>query len=206
MIKRGMEMYRIIALFCVSLFVVATLSAFAADANAQQSADSKTCEGAHCFPGKVVRDGQELDLYSTASFEYYFLDVYSAALYLPPGIESSHVLSPQTAKELVISYDREFSKEDFKESGETLIAENPKIPFQIVAPGLQQIAQLYRPVKEGDRYSISYLPGKGTALLLNGLRLGVVPGEEFSSAYFGIWLSDKSIGEEFTQKLLQKRV
>ena len=190
----------------LAILIYCTLSASAVFAQVNQGTPSQTCEGSHCFPDRVVRDGLELDLYSTASFEYYFLDVYSAALYLPPGVESTVVLSPQTPKELVISYDRDFSKEDFKESGETLIAENPKVAFQIVAPGLQRIAELYRPVKEGDRYSISYLPGKGTALLLNGLRLGVVPGEEFSSAYFGIWLSDKSIGEDFTQKLLHKRV
>lgn len=175
-------------------------------ASAEGPLKPEICEGAHCFPTKLLRDGQELDLYSTANFEYYFLDVYSAALYLPPGIESSTVLSPQTPKELVLSYDRDFSKEDFKESGETLIAENPKILYAKVAPGLQLIGNLYRPVKEGDRYSISYLPGKGTSLLLNGYRLGVVPGEEFSSAYFGIWLSDKSIGEDFTRQLLQKRI
>lgn len=176
-----------------------------AEAFCEDTGTLQVCDGTHCFPSRVVRDGQELDLYSTANFEYYFLDVYTAALYLPPGSNSSNVLSPQTPKELVISYDREFTKDDFKESGETLISENPSVPHEKVAAGLQQIANLYRAVKEGDRYSISYLPGKGTALLLNGLRLGLIPGEEFSSAYFGIWLSDRSIGEDFTKKLLQRR-
>jgi hypothetical protein len=60
-------------------------------------------------------------------------------------------------------------------------------------------------VEPGDRYSLTYVPGVGTELARNGEPLGVVPGAEFSSALFAIWLGDEALDEPLREQLLARR-
>ena len=53
-----------------------------------------------------------------------------------------------------------------------------------------------------DRFSAAYVPEEGTLLSLNGKKLGTVTGEEFSRAYFSIWVGKKTIDETFGRNLL----
>jgi hypothetical protein len=62
----------------------------------------------------------------------------------------------------------------------------------------------YVGVKEGDRYAITYDPSTGTmTLFLNELEPGLVTiqNRSFAKAYFGIWLSEHSVGKQFTAEL-----
>ena len=61
---------------------------------------------------------------------------------------------------------------------------------------------MYEDVKPGDRYSLTYIPGKGTELALNGEPKGIVEGSEFAAALFSIWLGKKPIDESFKKQIL----
>ena len=69
-------------------------------------------------------------------------------------------------------------------------------------PSLDRINALYRDVKPGDRYSLTYLPGRGTELALNGEPLGLIAGSDFASAYFSIWLGPKPLDAALKAQLL----
>ena len=66
--------------------------------------------------------------------------------------------------------------------------------------------QFYRDIESGDRYSLTYLPERGTELALNGEPLGTMPGDEFASALFGIWLGEKPLDETLKKKLLGEKL
>jgi hypothetical protein len=66
---------------------------------------------------------------------------------------------------------------------------------------MQRFSALYDDVEPGDRYALTYIPGVGTELALNGERKGLVEGNDFSSALFSIWL-----GEHAFDKALRKRL
>ena len=53
---------------------------------------------------------------------------------------------------------------------------------------IDNLAALYRDVKPGDRYALTYIPDEGTTLSLNGETLGSIPGDDFARAVFAIWL------------------
>jgi hypothetical protein len=57
-------------------------------------------------------------------------------------------------------------------------------------------------VKPGDRYALTYVPGVGTELTLNGSPLGTVAGADFASAVFAIWLGPKALDESLKTQLL----
>lgn len=57
--------------------------------------------------------------------------------------------------------------------------------------------------KEGDSYAITYNPAQGElCLFFNERLLGTITDPAFARAYFGIWLSDDSVSERFTDELL----
>jgi acyl-CoA synthetase (AMP-forming)/AMP-acid ligase II len=70
---------------------------------------------------------------------------------------------------------------------------------------IERINAAYRDVKPGDRYSLTYLPGRGTELALNGKPLIVIEGADFAAAYFGIWLGREPIDENLKRDLLKGR-
>ena len=67
---------------------------------------------------------------------------------------------------------------------------------------LDALHALYRDVEEGDRYRLTYVPGVGTTLALNGQPLGTIPGADFARDYFGIWLGPEPINESFRDQIL----
>ena len=75
-------------------------------------------------------------------------------------------------------------------------------PLRLCVQCLQPFYGFFRDVKPGDRYSINYLPEKGTELRFNENPLGDVPGADFAAAYFGIWLGDEPISTGFRDRLL----
>jgi len=61
---------------------------------------------------------------------------------------------------------------------------------------------LYEDVGPGDRYALTYIPGKGTELALNGEPKGVVEGADFATALFSIWIGQEPIDETFKRQIM----
>ncbi len=60
------------------------------------------------------------------------------------------------------------------------------------------------PIKEGDVFIISYDPGVGVKAYKNGKFQSTTPGEDFKTAFFGIWLSETPIDADLKAALLSK--
>jgi hypothetical protein len=57
-------------------------------------------------------------------------------------------------------------------------------------------------VEPGDRYALTYIPGMGTELSLNGEAKGTIQGADFAAAIFSIWLGTKPIDKGLKRQLL----
>ena len=127
--------------------------------------------------------------------------VYDAALYLPADVPGKDVLR-NVPKRLELRYHIAIKGEKFGESAvpflEKSVAAEELARFK---PRLEQLNRLYRDVKEGDRYALTYAPGKGTTLSLNGSPLGTIEGADFAAAYFAIWLGAKPISDTMRDEL-----
>ena len=132
-----------------------------------------------------------------------FIKAYVAALYLGEGAASGDVFA-DVPKRLELSYFWSISSADFGKAGDAILAQNVDAQtFEVLRPRLDRINALYRDVKPGDRYSLTYVPGVGTELALNGSPLGVIDGADFGAAYFRIWLGDHSIDVRLRDQLLE---
>ena len=106
-------------------------------------------------------------------------------------------------KRLEFRYSRKLRADQITEAAEEFLERNlsPDLIARL-RPSIEALNRLYIDVGEGDRYGLTYLPGEGTSLDLNGRRLGTVEGDEFAAAYYSIWLGDKPISRDFKEALL----
>ncbi len=134
-----------------------------------------------------------------------FIKAYVAALYLGDGAAPGDILA-DVPKRLELSYFWSISGADFGKVGDQILAQNVDAQtFAALRPRLDRINAWYRDVKPGDRYSLTYVPGSGTELALNGKQLGTVEGADFAAAYFRIWLGDNPIDTRLRDQLLGLR-
>jgi len=104
---------------------------------------------------------------------------------------------------LHLIYHRGFTAAEIVKGGDTLLARNvDAATLDSLRERLVRLNATYRDVKPGDSYTLTYVPGAGTTLRLNGSARITVPGHDFAAAYFRIWLGDKPINESLRDALL----
>jgi hypothetical protein len=136
---------------------------------------------------------------------FVFIKAYVGAFYMLPQEDAARALGP-TPRRLELSYFHAISAADFAEATRQKIADNvtPEA-LEAIDEHLERFNGLYRDVQPGDRYALTYLPGKGTELSLNDIPLGRIEGEDFAAAVFAIWLGPAPIDEGFRDSLLGVR-
>jgi hypothetical protein len=169
------------------------------------STDTPKCEHGCCFAPSTTLGGEKLLLRGVSSFRYWGFRVYTGALYAPPTAKTPDAVRGETKKKLILCYHRSLSPEQFQEKSQEVLEETPGLDPITLQPHLSVINSSYVGVKEGDRYAITYDPSSGTMTLSLNERepgLAVIQSRSFAKAYFGIWLSDYSVGKQFTAELL----
>jgi hypothetical protein len=108
-----------------------------------------------------------------------------------------------TGKRLELEYFRSIKGKDFGPATNKSIAKNvDSKTFDRLRPQIEFHNSLYQDVQPGDRYSLTYVPGRGTELALNGEPKGIIEGAEFAAAVFSIWLGSKPMNETFKKQIL----
>ena len=84
------------------------------------------------------------------------------------------------AKQIELEYFRSIKGEDFGPATAKSIDKNvDSKTFDRLRPRIDYHNSLYEDVRPGDRYSLNYIPGKGTELALNDEPKGVIEGGGF---------------------------
>jgi hypothetical protein len=162
-------------------------------------------EGVH-FADRYERGDVALSLQCVGLLRYRIVfKGYVAGLYLGAGVATDAALT-DVPKRLELSYFWGIQGPDFGKVGDEVLARNiDPDTLAGLRPRLEQINALYETVAPGDRYALTYVPGIGTELALNGRSKGVIPGADFAAAYFRIWLGEKSIDSSLRDQLLDCR-
>lgn len=158
------------------------------------------------FPESAQAGPVTLSLHNAALLRYLkVIKAYVAALYLPEGVTPDLVLS-DVPKRLELYYFVSIKGPDFGKGAQPTLERN-QTPAELarLRARIDRINAVYRDVKPGDRYALTYLPGRGTELALNGAPLVVIEGADFAAAYFGIWLGREPIDEKLKRGLLRER-
>jgi hypothetical protein len=155
------------------------------------------------FEESASIDGRQVPLRGVALLRWLnIFKVYVAALYLPEGSASNDVLA-DIPKRLEISYLVSIPGPDFGKGAEAILERNI-LPDELarLRNRIDRLSAAYLDVKPGDRYALTYAPGKGTELSYNGRPLIFIEGADFAAAYFAIWLGEDPIDGEMRSKLI----
>ncbi|MEI6209044.1 MAG: chalcone isomerase family protein [Desulfuromonadales bacterium] len=158
------------------------------------------------FEDRITIGGSPLPLHNAALLRYLkFIKAYVAALYMPEGVNPDQVLT-DVPKRLELHYLVSIKGPDFGKGAEPTLKLN-QTPAELakLRSRIDRINAIYQDVKPGDRYALTYLPGRGTELALNGTPLTVIEGADFAATYFGIWLGREPIDEKLKRDLLKGR-
>ncbi len=158
------------------------------------------------FPDMVQTGSSTMSLNGLGLAKFlYSIKVYAGALYLGTGATVDAVLT-DVPKRLELAYLRSIEAKDIVRASEKNLADNvPQATIAALRSRIDRMHQLYENVKPGDRYALTYLPGLGTELALNGQRKGIVEGADFAAAYFAIWLGPDPINQPLKEGLLGRR-
>ena len=131
-----------------------------------------------------------------------FIKAYAGAFYLPEGTSSEEALA-DVPKRIEVEYYHALKGKDFGPATIEAMKKNvDPVTLERVMPQVEYHNSLYVDVNPGDRYALTYIPGEGTTLSLNGVPIGTIDGAEFAAALFSIWLGPNPISGDFKQALL----
>ena len=134
-----------------------------------------------------------------------FFKAMAVGLYMPDGTPPSRVLT-DVPKRLEIEYFWSLEAKHIVKASEKLLADNvDQQTLRVLRPKVDHFNALYENVRPGDRYALTYIPGRGTTLSLNGEVKGTVQGGGFANAYFSIWFGDQPMDTALKRKLLSNR-
>ena len=158
------------------------------------------------FSEQLQMGEAQLQLRGTGLLRYRSVfKAYVAALYLAEGARADDVLG-EVPRRLEIEYFWSIPAERFADATIEGISRNvDAAALEDLKPRIARFNQLYEDIEPGDRYSLTYLPGRGTELGLNGRPMGVVEGADFASALFAIWLGPNPLSDGLRRELLAKR-
>lgn len=161
--------------------------------------------GGKYFSSRVRAGKSTLKYYGGGVIKYKIVfKGYAAVLYLPANVNGRNALS-DVPKRLEFHYYWDIPADKFGEAAEPILKRNlTRAEWRRVKGAVAKLNRLYVDIKKGDRYALTYIPGRGTELSRNNKVLGVVPGKEFAKAYFSIWLGRKPISNSLKKDLLGK--
>jgi len=163
--------------------------------------DAAEIDGVY-FNKSLTVENTTLNLTGAGLLRYWGFKAYVGALYLEEGCTIEEALFDK-AKRIEIEYLRPIRAKDFGTATDKSIAKNmdPET-YKQLRPKIDYHNSLYEDVQPGDRYSLTYFPGKGTELALNGEPKGTIGGADFAAAVFSIWLGPEPINESFKRSIL----
>ncbi len=186
----------------MNTLLIAILTVTLALAGSPAASGTVVVEGVR-FAETVAAGDADLPLRGAGLLRYMvFIKAYVAAFYLPEAVRTEEALF-DVPKHLEIEYFHAIAAPDFATATRSGIARNVSMTrFERLKPAVEELNALYRDVTPGDRYSLTYVPGTGTTLALNGNPLGTVAGADFAAGLFAIWLGPMPLDEGLKRTLL----
>ena len=131
-----------------------------------------------------------------------WVKVYAGAFYLEQGVPVEQALADR-AKRLEVVYFRSFEGKAFGAATLKMMRQNAsEETMQRLRSQIERHNALYEDVGPGDRYALTYVPGRGTELTLNAEPKGVIEGAEFAALLFSIWIGREPIDVTFKRQIL----
>ena len=154
-------------------------------------------------PASWEEDGIAFTRAASSTFRWKgWLAVYDVDLGIGPGTLRDKPLDGGAVR-MEFTYHRGFTAREIVEGGNSLLAKNvSNDELSALKSRLELLNRAYVDVRPGDRYALTFAPGRGLTLRLNGKPLVTVEGDDFARRYLRIWLGPEPINKGLRDRLL----
>lgn len=157
------------------------------------------CALAQAAPAHIEHDVPNARLAGSGTFTYFTMTIYAAQLWVGP-----QGYSPSAPFALDLRYARKLNGKKIAEaSAEQMEKIGASTPAERAA-WLRKMIAIFPDVHEGSHITGVYLPKQGVRFYLDGKPLATIDDDDFSIAFFGIWLDPKTTAPALRAALLQQ--
>ena len=156
------------------------------------------------LPDKAEVKGQTLALNGMALRSKFFIKVYVAGLYLAQKEKApAAILAADAPRRQVMHFLYNVSKEQMCEAWEEGLTQNTPKASAEVKKGFTTLCAWMEPIKKGNELVLTYVPGEGTHVEVNGKMKGTLEGKATADAILNTWIGpDPAPGADFKKALL----
>jgi hypothetical protein len=154
---------------------------------------------------RVQADGVDFVLHGAGFLRVGFVfKAYGAALYVQRHADAARILE-DVPKRLEIHYLHNTPRARMIEAADTTLARNlDPAALAAVRADVARLHAAYTDRRAGDVAALTYVPGRGTSLAVNGAERIRIMGPAFAAAYFAVWLGEQPSSRTVKDQLLNR--
>ncbi len=157
------------------------------------------------MPETIDVGGQSLSLNGMALRKKFIVKVYVAGLYVASRSSSAdEILAADAPRQMVMHFiSGHGSKDKICGAWNDGLKDNTPDASAELKQQFSDLCGMMQDIKNGERLTITYVPGTGTTIDIAGVEKGVVPGKDFADALLRCWIGPKpGPGDGFKKNIL----
>jgi hypothetical protein len=153
---------------------------------------------------KVTVGTHNLVLNGAGLRKKFIVKVYVGALYTTAKEKSAErILATDTPRQMVMHFLYDVDKAKMAEAWEEGLADNTPNAGAEVKKGVAMVSSWMEDIKKGQKIVLTYVPGTGTTVEVNGRNKGTVPGKAVADAILATWIGpEPGPGNDFKAAIL----
>jgi len=154
----------------------------------------------------IAVNGRSLVLNGVGLRKKLLIKVYVGALYLPAKQSNpAIVLATDEPRRMVMHFLYSVSQKQMAEAWDEGLKQNTPNASVEVQAAFKTLSAWMEPIPSGNRLVLTYIPGSGTTVEVNGKSKGILPGKATSDAILATWIGpDPAPGADFKSAVLGK--
>ncbi|HVB36942.1 MAG TPA: chalcone isomerase family protein [Vicinamibacterales bacterium] len=144
------------------------------------------------FPNTLDVQGHTLVLNGVGLRTKFFFKIYVGGLYLPHRTDSpAAILHADEPREMISRFLWDVSKDQICSAWRDGLRDNVPDASPEVHQNFNQLCTWMEPMGKGGSLQLTYLPGQGTRVEVNGSPKGTLPGKATADAILSLWIGPK---------------
>ena len=144
------------------------------------------------LPDTVQAGSTSLQLNGMGLRTKFMVKVYVAGLYLPQkSSDTNAILKADTPKRVVMHFVRDVSKNQLTDGFAESFHNNTPDAEKMLKSEIDRLFTALEQVKEGEEIIFTYVPEKGTSVIIAGKEKLIIEGPAFAEMLFSVWLGPK---------------
>ena len=157
------------------------------------------------MPDTITVDGKELKLNGLGLRKKIVFNVYVGGLYLETkSSDPAAILAADTTRRVDMMVMRNLDKGTIVDAIKNGVERNSPSALPALKERLDNLAAVIPDLKDGQKLTIVYIPGKGTRVEGAGVKEFTAPGKDFADAIFQVWLGKTPVDEDLKNGMLGK--